>query len=334
MFNFPTAHGYTSFFFTVSIISAHMTSIPAPSKPVHLVNPPSCEREVKGYIDTIRRLEGSYDALKKGDTIRRLEGSHDALKKEFEGPPSADDITSTTDGIIISAHDNQSSLDLANPPSTSSVHVFDVPLVLASADTLLGYGYPISDFVTAGCEITPWPVQGWRKLVPGTGNEGGVVEDVFRMDRVGHVQYAHNVGLDRRYIIGWFGKDPALSAKLEHVEPSAHDLTSILTHEANYHPDGAQVFAAKSPNPQPFVLLLAKPGDDITPESFRAFLVDPSTGIIGVHVNPFVWHQPAFPAASSVGPVIMDNRQGKVHACVSVDFVAEFGCYLRVPLIL
>ena len=51
-----------------------------PSKPVYLVNPPSCEREVKGYIDTIRRLEGSYDALKKG----------------FEGPPSADDITSTT----------------------------------------------------------------------------------------------------------------------------------------------------------------------------------------------------------------------------------------------
>ena len=83
------------------------------------------------------------------------------------------------------------------------------------------------------------------------------------------------------------------------------------------------------------MLLLAKAGDDVTVESFKAFYVDPvSTGIIGVHVDAGVWHQPAFPAASvaSGGRLLLDNRQGKVHGCVAVDFVKEFGGYLRVPL--
>jgi ureidoglycolate lyase len=232
----------------------------------------------------------------------------------------------------ITAHDNQSSLDLTAPPSTASVRVFDVPLVLATQESLAGLGHPITDFATAGCAITPWPVSGWRPLIPGTGNEGGVVEDVFHLERRGHVQYAANVGLQRRYVTGWYGADPAASAALEGSEPT--DLGSLLTHEANYHPCGAQVFAARSgPAPAPFVLLLAPPGDDVTPASFRAFFVDPARGVLGVHVNAGVWHQPAFPAGGSAGPHVMDNRQGKVHACVGCDFVKEFGGYLRVPLV-
>jgi ureidoglycolate lyase len=27
-----------------------------------------------------------------------------------------------------------------------------------------------------------------------------------------------------------------------------------------------------------------------------------------------------------------DDKQGRVHACISIDFVSEFGCYLEVPL--
>jgi ureidoglycolate lyase len=233
----------------------------------------------------------------------------------------------------ITAHDNQSGLDLTNPPSVATLkpsHL--VPLALATNESLRGFGHVITDFATAGCAITPWPTSGWRPLVPGTGDEGGCVEDVFRLQRRGHVQYAENVGLGRTYVTGWYGSDPSTAAGLEGVEPG--DLTSLLTHEANYHPDGAQVFAARAPNPQPFVLLLAPPGDDVTPADFRAFYVDPAAGTLGVHVNAGVWHQPAFPAAGSAGPLVMDNRQGRVHACVSADFVREFGCYLRVPLVL
>jgi hypothetical protein len=154
------------------------------------------------------------------------------------------------------------------------------------------------------------------------------VEDIFRYGRRGAVQFAENVGLGRVYVTGWYSDDPA--AARETVEPSAEERASVLTHEANYHPDGAQVFASR--DGAPFVLLLAKPGDDVRAESFVAFYVDPALdGIVGVHVNAGVWHQPAFPS-SGVDNITLDNRQGKVHACVGVDFVREFGCYLRVPL--
>ena len=229
----------------------------------------------------------------------------------------------------INSHDNQTGLDLAAPPSTRSLRVHTVPLLPATAENLAGFGRPIADFKTCGCDITPWPLSGWRPLCAGTGVEGGVVEDVFRLTRVGSVQFAQNVGLGRLYVTGWYGGDPA--AAREDAEPA--DLGSLLTHEANYHPDGAQVFASR--DGQPFVLLLAKAGDDVAPESFVAFLVDPAAegGCVGVHVDAGTWHQPAFPAGGAAS-VVMDNRQGKVHACVAVDFVREFGTYLQVPLVL
>jgi ureidoglycolate lyase len=229
----------------------------------------------------------------------------------------------------ITAHDNQTGLDLSRPPSTKrgDVKVHSVPLMRASAESLRGFGRPITDFATAGCDITPWPVSGWRPLCPGTGDEGGFVEDVFRLGRRGRVQFAENVGLRRTYVTGWYG-DPAEAS--DAVEPTAEERASVLTHEANYHPDGAQVFASR--DGAAFVLLLAKPGDDVRADSFVAFYVDPAhDGIIGVHVAAGVWHQPAFPAVG-VEDAVMDNRQGKVHACVAVDFLREFGCYLRVPL--
>ena len=230
----------------------------------------------------------------------------------------------------ISSHDNQTGMDLLNPPSTrgaGALRVHAVPLLPATAATLAGFGRPITDFAACGCDITPWPTSGWRPLCPGTGAEGGVVEDVFRLTRVGGVQFAENVGLGRQYVTGWYGEDPA--AAREGAEPAA--LGALLTHEANYHPDGAQVFASK--DGQPFVLLLGRRGDDVAPDSFRAFLVDPAApgGVVGVHVDAGTWHQPAFPAGGARS-VEMHNRQGKVHACVAVDFVKEWGCYLQVPL--
>jgi ureidoglycolate lyase/seryl-tRNA synthetase len=30
---------------------------------------------------------------------------------------------------------------------------------------------------------------------------------------------------------------------------------------------------------------------------------------------------------------LFDDKQGRVHACIAIDFVTEFGCYLEVPLI-
>ena len=209
--------------------------------------------------------------------------------------------------------DNQTGLDLASPPSTcgaSATRVHTVPLIRASAASLAGFGRPVLDFATAGCDITPWPQPGWRPLCPGTGAEGGVVEDVFRLSRRGGVQFAENVGLGRTYVTGWYG-DPA--AAREGEEPAPGALDAVLTHEANYHPDGAQVFCSRG---DPFVLLLAPRGDDVRAESFVAFYVDPAfNGVRGVHVDAGVWHQPAFPARGAAGQrgegLVMDNRQGR-----------------------
>jgi len=139
------------------------------------------------------------------------------------------------------------------------------------------------------------------------------------MVRRGGLLYAVNEAVGRRYITGWYG-DPATANDEE--EPERTDF--IYTHEANYHPDGGQVFWPMTG--QPYVVLLAPPGDDVGAADFVAFYCD---GSFGVHVDPGVWHQPVFPAGDAM---TFYNEQGAVHACVSVDFIAELGLYLQVPL--
>jgi ureidoglycolate lyase len=200
------------------------------------------------------------------------------------------------------------------------IRVHCVPLVHASSETLRGYGRLVSDFGKDPITLVTWPQPGWRPIVPGTGSEGGTVEDSFVMERRGEVQHAVNLAVNRSYITGWYA-DPAHAS--EDREPA--NTQRIYTHEANYHPDGGQIFSPR--NRAAFVALLAKPGDDVRPEDFVAFYCD---GSFGVHIDPSVWHQPVFPIAPLA---TFDDRQGRVHACVAIDFVTEFGCYLEVPLL-
>ena len=218
---------------------------------------------------------------------------------------------------------NFAGIDLAAPPSIKSdgIGVHRVPLVVATAQSLQGYGHPVQDFATGCVTIVTWPQPGWRPVVPGTGNEGGTVEDVFEMVRRGDILHAVNHAVGRSYITGWFG-DPATASETE----TSTGSRSILTHEANYHPDGGQIFSPR--DGAAFVALLAKPGDDLTPGDFVAFYCD---GSFGLHIDPGVWHQPVFPINDRAR---FDNRQGRVHCCIAVDFITEFGCYLEVPLAL
>jgi ureidoglycolate lyase len=217
--------------------------------------------------------------------------------------------------------ENFSGVDLAALPSIArgDARVVRAPYVVATERALEGYGHLVEDFARARVTIVPWPVSGRRPLVSGTGIEGGVVEDLFLMERRGEVQHATNLAVRRSYVTGWLA-DPADASETR--DPA--DTSRIFTHEANYHPDGGQIFFSE--DGEPFVALLALPGDDVTPENFVAFAFD---GRSGVHVDPGVWHQPVFP----VGPrARFRNRQGRVHACVSVDFVTEFGAYVEVTL--
>jgi ureidoglycolate lyase len=216
---------------------------------------------------------------------------------------------------------NFAELDLAALPSLASgaARAHSVPLVMATAATLHGYGSIVADFAAGQVAIVTWPQPGWRPVVSGTGNEGGIVEDSFEMVRRGEIQHAVNHAVGRSYITGWF-TDPATAS----ASRIPRDTTRIFTHEANYHPDGGQIFFPR--DGAPFVALLARPGDDVTPEDFVAFHCD---GSFGIHVDPGTWHQPMFPVGERAR---FDDKQGRVHACIAVDFVSEFGCYLEVPL--
>ena len=73
-----------------------------------------------------------------------------------------------------------------NPPLPKGLKVIDVPLEVATDESLEGYGRIIHsrDEVSVpngNFEIKPWPVQGWRKLDPGTGDEAGTTEGKVRM---------------------------------------------------------------------------------------------------------------------------------------------------------
>jgi ureidoglycolate lyase/seryl-tRNA synthetase len=216
---------------------------------------------------------------------------------------------------------NFAEIDLGAPPSIASgtVRAHRVPLVVADAETLRGYGHIVPDFATSRVTIVTWPQPGWRPVVPGTGNEGGVVEDRFEMVRRGEIQHAVNHAVGRSYITGWLA-DPASASETR----SPSDTSRIFTHEANYHPDGGQIFSPC--DGAAFVALLAKPGDDVTPNDFVAFYCN---GSFGLHIDPGTWHQPVFPVGERAS---FNNKQGRVHCCIAVNFVGEFGCYLEVPL--
>lgn len=193
---------------------------------------------------------------------------------------------------------------------------FDVPVLPLTPDNAAGLGHIVSDFKEAEVEIVRWPASGWRSVTEGRG--GGVTEGSFDMSWHGDILTGNNKGVERSYILGW-SRDPEVAS------PTAKnpERTRVLTREANYHPDGGQVFFSR--NRTPFVLLLAKPGDDVRPDDFVALHCN---GSLGFHIDPGTWHQAPFTLGTADS---FDNKQGRVHACVVCDFVEEFGGYLSVP---
>lgn len=207
------------------------------------------------------------------------------------------------------------------PLSLKEVGVYEVEMVKATDETLGDLGFLVDDFDAAEVQIVQWPQLGYRPVLPGTGLGGGVTEGDFEMAWIGEMLQAQNHAVGGHYITGW-SCDPT-----EAAENKERNQTEFLyTFEANYHPDGGQIFYPT--DNQPFVALLAGEGDDIEPSDFKAYYFD---GSHGVHINAGVWHQPLFPVGNAQ---VFKDKQGAVHACVAVNFVSEFGIYFKVPLTL
>jgi len=208
---------------------------------------------------------------------------------------------------------------IAYTPSTGVRRVHETPLVAASAESLAGYGRLVDNPREFPIEIVPWPAQGWRAIDANTGDQGGVTEGLFEFKWKGETLYARNHAVGDSYLFGW-SNWPEEAAAERPVRPRER----ALIWRANYHPDGGQLFYPLKG--QSFVVPLALPGDDVTPGKFVSFWCD---GRSALYLHPNVWHGAIVPLDDEAEFL---DRQGRVHARVSVNFVTEFGCYLGAPL--
>ena len=215
----------------------------------------------------------------------------------------------------------QTCIQVEDMPSVTdpAISVLPVPLLHATTDSFAAFGRLVTDYQAEQVFIETWPASGWRTVEAGTGNEGGIAEGNFEFSRNGSLMIARNHAVNGHYITGWFS-DPASAGS----DDTSADYSRVLVREANYHPDSGQVFYPL--NAEPFIALLALPGDDVKPEDFVAFYCD---GSFGIQIFPNIWHQPIFPLTAKASFI---GKQGKVHACIACDFIREFGCYLSVPL--
>jgi len=205
---------------------------------------------------------------------------------------------------------------LAYVPTTRAGRVHETPLVIASDETLKGYGRLVDDPKAFPIEIVRWPQQGRRPIDSNSGDQGGITEGIFEFAWKEGTLFARNNAVGDSYLFGWSGF-PDEAAR-------AGPRERALIWRANYHPDGGQLVYPLSG--EDFVVPLALAGDDVTPEAFVGFYCD---GRKGLYIHPNIWHGAFVPLGDEARFL---DRQGRVHARVSVDFPKEFGCYLAVPL--
>jgi len=209
-------------------------------------------------------------------------------------------------------------IDYLNPNLPAGLRSVVMPVVQATPDTLAGYGRLVDNPEDCHIEIVRWPAQGTRPVDTDTGDQGGTTEGIFVSTWRGDILYGSNDAVDGKYILA-YARAPE-HARNDHTDSPRR----MLLWHANYHPDGGQLFFPQQP--EPFYVPLALPGDDITPERFICFQFD---GRQGLYIHPNIWHEGVF---ALKGTQRFFDRQGAVHARVSVDFAREFGCLVEAPI--
>jgi hypothetical protein len=205
-----------------------------------------------------------------------------------------------------------------NPNIPPNMNRVSIPVVEATNESLQGYGCLVDAPDHVKVEIVRWPAQGRRPVDTDSGDEGGTTEGVFVSEWRGDIIYGRNEAVGGHYILG-YAVDPS-DARDDH----SRIPQQLLLWHANYHPDGGQLFFPL--DNRPFIVPLALPGDDVRPEQFVCFACDGSRGL---YIHPDVWHDGVFTLS---GTQRFFDKQGRVHARVSVDFPREFGCLLEVDL--
>ena len=209
-------------------------------------------------------------------------------------------------------------IDFLHPDLPAGLGRVTMPVVDATDETLRGYGHLVSDPADCSVELVRWPARGSRPIDADTGDQGGTTEGVFVSEWQGDILYGRNEAVGGHYILAY--ARPPEEARTDHAEPPGR----MLLWHANYHPDGGQLFFPL--DRAPYLVPLALPGDDVTPERFVCFRF---AGDKGLYIHPDIWHEGVFGLR---GKQRFFDRQGAVHARVSVDFAREFGCLLEAVL--
>ncbi len=190
-----------------------------------------------------------------------------------------------------------------NPDLPTGLRIVDMPVVDATAETLQGYGRLVDDPEKCKVEIVRWPAAGWRTVDEDTGDEAGTTEGVFVSDWQGDILYGRNDAVGGHYILA-YAQLPE-HARTDHT----HDPHRMMLWHANYHPMAGKLFFPLEA--RPFMVPLALPGDDITPDKLVYFRFD---GRQGLYIHPNIWHEGVF---SVSGTQRFFDRQGAVHARAS-----------------
>jgi ureidoglycolate lyase len=196
-------------------------------------------------------------------------------------------------------------VDYLDPRLPSGLARVSMPIVEATARSLDGFGRLVDDPAECSVEIVRWPARGTRPIDADTGDQGGTTEGIFVSEWRGDILYGRNEAVGGHYIL-------------------AYATARMLLWHANYHPDGGQLFFPL--DRRPFYVPLALPGDDVKPEHFVCFRF---AGDQGLYIHPDIWHEGVFGLA---GTQRFFDKQGAVHARVSVDFAREFACLLEATI--
>jgi hypothetical protein len=208
--------------------------------------------------------------------------------------------------------------DYLNPNLPEGLGRVKVPIIEATETSVKNYGFLVDNPAHFKIEISRWPAQGWRPVDSDSGDEGGTKEGIFLSEWKGEILYGSNEAVGGNYVLG-YGNEPTQASTQTNSKPN-----KILLWHANYHPDGGQLFFPI--DNRPYLVPVALPGDDIRPDQFICFLCE---GNKGFYIHPNIWHEGVF---AIEGRQRFLDRQGAVHARVSVDFAREFQCLLEIPL--
>tara|TARA_R110002072_G_scaffold35754_3_gene105469 strand:- start:3907 stop:4662 length:756 start_codon:yes stop_codon:yes gene_type:complete len=208
--------------------------------------------------------------------------------------------------------------DLTQLASLSGLARLSIPVVLATQESLKGFGELVTDPDNYRVEIVPWPLAGWRKMDAGCGDEGGTTEGIFSFswDDQG-VLRGVNQAVDDAYVLARGLGGAELDGPARERADGVIPYDELAIRHANYHPDGGQLFFRQQQGA--FLVPLALPGDNVTPQDFVCFFVPSGKGI---YIHPGIWHEAVFPLRKDAR---FFDKQGRVHARVSCNFDQEFG---------